>query len=129
MGYRLTCRYDEKSGFDNPLVIVSLMVPIATEPVLRNEVALTRQSLDKAMAAAQKWMLENVYTQPCATKAEAKARELDTGEVDNMIRMNFPRPKQDVAISLVRLAQAANKMNLNPVHRITFARKGEIEKI
>ena len=119
-GYRLTCRYDENSDFDDPRIVVSLMPPNTCEPVQTHNVPLSRLALDKAMAFAQKWMMENVYHTDCRTLREAKARELDTSEVDELIRINFPRPVQDKAISMVRLLEAAKARGMKPRTQIVM---------
>ncbi len=112
LGYRLKCRFDENSAHDDPKMIVSLWEPAAGEATLTWEVPFAKNALDKAMVAAQKWMLINVYQKPCLTVEEAKARELDTSEVDDIIRVNFPRVKHDEALTLMRFVEEAKKRGM-----------------
>ena len=116
MGYKLTCHYDANSDFIDPRLNVALITPLTDEPVEEWNIPFSAHALRLVMAYAQKWMSENVYNTPCASKAEAEARNLDTSAAEYFIIRN-PTGGSETEIqtknAMTRLIRAAKKHGLD----------------
>lgn len=108
----LTARFDEKSTYIDPRLLVKMYANGVDEPVMEWDVPHYAASMELVLVEAQKWMLVHVYNKPCATVEEAKTRNLNTQELDYRIRVN-KRGMTDAEVSakaaLTRLKSEASK--------------------
>jgi len=123
MGYTLKLKTTD-ADFVDPRAKITLVGPDGADaPLYQRDVPLSERAVTYALIEAQRWMVANVYNQPCHSLAEAKARELDTSSVDQFLSLNFPQSDVTLTVAKLRLAEAAEKMGYKLTEGV------ELEKI